>query len=231
MPDLDRVAEPGVGADQLAEHGSDHGDRDRHLRAREEVRQRGGQLQAAQQRPAARPERAQHLHLRRVDRAQAVERVDDDREEADEGDHDQLRGHAEPEPDHEDRSDHDHRHGLRGDDQRVHARGAASGERCSATAIATPDREREREAEQHLLGRDPGVLEQQARGRRPARGRPRWARAAGSPRPSRRAPRAPSPPRASASSASGGPQSRERARGSRQRLQGPLRAAARTPAR
>ena len=83
------------------------------------------------------PERAQHLHLRRVDGAQAVERVDDDREEADEGDHDQLRRDAEPEPDHEDRSDHDHRHGLRGDDERIDG-APQEPERCSAIAIATP---------------------------------------------------------------------------------------------
>ena len=55
----------------------------------------------------------------RVDALEPVERVDDDREEADQGDHDQLRGDAEAEPDHEDRSDHDHRHGLRGDHERV----------------------------------------------------------------------------------------------------------------
>ena len=167
----------------------------------------GRQLEPAEQVPAAGAQRAQHPDLVAVDRAQAVERVDGDREEADQGDDHQLGAHSEPEPNHEDRSDHDHRDGLRGDHDRVQGAAQHRGE-VERDGHRHADRERECEAEQHLLRRHPGVGEQDVavldQGARDlARGGQQVVL-----HPSEAGGQPPSRPRAAPAARAGGPQSR-----------------------
>ena len=112
---------------------------------------------------------------------------------------------AEAEPDHEDRA----RSRPPGSPARRPRAGRAArrstGERCSATAIATPDHEREREAEQHLARASPRRrAASRSRSSTRARSRPRSGPAAGSSRPCpSRASSSQPPIRASARSASG----------------------------
>ena len=153
------MPEPLVGARPLAEDGADHRDHGGDLGAAEQERQRRRDLDPAQGLRAAGVERAHHPRQLRVHRSQAVERVDGDREEADQRDDRQLRPDPEAEPDDEDRRDRDHGHRLRGDQQRVEARAAASRRGAARSRSAKPSDERDREAEQHLLHRHPRVVE------------------------------------------------------------------------
>ena len=104
------------------------GDRDGDLGAAEEVGQRRGRLDPPEDLAARGVERAHHLGRLGIDRAQAVERVDGDREEADQGDDRQLGADPEAEPDDQDRRDDDDRDRLRGDDQRVEGAAQRLGE-------------------------------------------------------------------------------------------------------
>src|SRR4051795_3410619 len=106
------MAESGARAGPLAEDRADHGDRNRDLRAAEEIGQRGWGLDAAERPPPARIEGAHHLQQVWIDRSQAVEGIDRDGEEADEGDDRELRPDPESEPDDEDGCDHDDGHDL-----------------------------------------------------------------------------------------------------------------------
>ena len=127
-------------------------------------------------------QRPHHLDLLGVDRAQAVEGVDGDREEADERDDRQLRPDPEAEPDDEDRRDHDHRDRLGGDQQRIEGAPQRLGEveqrrRSRARATSASG-----EAEHDLLQRHPGVVGEQRAVLPERRRRSRSARGPGSPR-------------------------------------------------
>src|SRR6187549_3026194 len=112
----DQIAQPGgssrVRARPLTEDGSDDCHRNGNLRAAEEVRQRGRRLQPAEDLAARSVQTSHHLDRLRVHRAQAVDGVDRDREEADQRHDRQLRPDPEAEPDHQDWSYHDDRDRL-----------------------------------------------------------------------------------------------------------------------
>ena len=75
-------------------------------------RQRARELDAAEDRGLVAVERAHHPPQFRVGRAEAVDGVDDDREEADDGDHDELRLDPVAEQDREDRGEENRGHRL-----------------------------------------------------------------------------------------------------------------------
>ena len=131
---------------------------------------------------------------------EAVERVHDDREEADQRDHDQLRRDAEAEPDHQDRGDHDHRE-RPGRRPRAGRPPAAARARGAARARSRRPPQGERKAEQHLTRGHPGVGSEQVTILARARSRPRSAPAAGSSRRGRACASSSQPPISSASSA------------------------------
>src|SRR5712692_7992421 len=86
----DHVAEPLVGADELADDGADHGQRDGHLGAGEEERQRHRQPDFQERLERAGPVRAAQVEELGRRRRQPGRGVDDDREEGDEEGHDHL---------------------------------------------------------------------------------------------------------------------------------------------
>ena len=155
--DEQQVAEPLVGADELADDRAGDRERRRDLQAAEEVRQAGRQAKPQEDLHPRRAHRArQVVHLGRH-RPQADRRVDHDREERDQERDQHLGQDADTEPHQEERRDRDLRHHLEEQHRRHY-------EAVEPLRRGDRDRERDRDADceavadEHLVGRDPAVV-------------------------------------------------------------------------
>ena len=119
-----------------------------------------GQLDLAERLQPRGAEAPHQLEQLGVDRAQAVEHVDRDREEADQGHDRQLGPDSVVEGQHEDRGKHDDRDRLGGHQQRV-GRLAQRPAEVHREREEQPRRDRDRQAEQHLVARDERLVEEQ----------------------------------------------------------------------
>src|SRR5450432_851010 len=113
-----QVAEAFVGAQELADDRARHGEDRRHLHARENVRQRAGQLDLDEGLPARALQALDQVEQVGLDLAQAAHRGEQDREDADRERDQHVRHDAVLEPDDDQRPERDLRNHVEAHEQR-----------------------------------------------------------------------------------------------------------------
>ncbi len=157
--DQQQITQPLVGTDELADHRAGHRQRRGDLQAAEQVRQAGGQAKLREHLQPARAHRARQIVHLRGHRAQADRRVDHDRKERDQKRHQHLRQRAHAEPHQEQRRDRHLGHHLK-EQQRGHDELVEALRRGDRNRQRHRNGDRESVADEHLVGRHPGVAQQ-----------------------------------------------------------------------